>query len=61
MTPIQKLTSLEPKDVDALRRAWLMALVDVIATDHAPHHIDDKWVEYDYADFGISRLETAVS
>jgi dihydroorotase len=35
--------------------------VDVIATDHAPHHADDKKVEFDRASFGIVGLETAVS
>ncbi len=35
--------------------------VDVIATDHAPHHYDEKNVEYDRAPFGIVGLETAVS
>ncbi|MGI6620484.1 MAG: dihydroorotase [Bacillota bacterium] len=49
------------EDVDALREGLADGTVDVIATDHAPHHIDDKWVEYDYADFGISGLDTAVS
>ena len=34
--------------------------VDVIATDHAPHHADEKHVEYDRAPFGIVGLETAV-
>ena len=34
--------------------------IDAIATDHAPHHVDDKCVEYDKADFGIVGLETAV-
>lgn len=33
---------------------------DCIATDHAPHHIDEKNVEYQYAHFGITGLETAV-
>jgi dihydroorotase len=33
--------------------------IDVIATDHAPHHLDDKRVEYALASFGISGLETA--
>ena len=27
--------------------------VDVIATDHAPHHYDEKQVEFDQAPFGI--------
>ncbi len=48
-------------DVAALRLALADGTIDVIATDHAPHHVDDKWMEYDYADFGISGLETAVS
>jgi dihydroorotase len=34
--------------------------VDVIATDHAPHHYDEKKVEFDRAPFGIVGLETAV-
>jgi dihydroorotase len=35
--------------------------VDAIATDHAPHHYDEKHVEFDRAPFGIVGLETAVS
>src|SRR5690606_21477153 len=35
-------------------------LVNVIATDHAPHHHDEKIVEFDRAPFGIVGLETAV-
>jgi dihydroorotase len=34
--------------------------VDVIATDHAPHHADEKLVEFDRAPFGIVGLETCV-
>ncbi len=33
--------------------------LDCIVTDHAPHHEDDKNVEYDLAAFGISGLETS--
>jgi dihydroorotase len=33
--------------------------VDAIVTDHAPHHKNDKFVEYNYAANGISGLETA--
>jgi dihydroorotase len=35
--------------------------VDVIATDHAPHHYDEKQFDLDRAPFGITGLETAVS
>lgn len=35
--------------------------IDAIATDHAPHHLDDKMVEYAYAAFGITGLETSFS
>jgi len=35
--------------------------IDAIATDHAPHHWDEKRVEFDRAPFGIVGLETAVS
>jgi dihydroorotase len=47
------------------RRAVLAGLVDgtidCIATDHAPHSVDDKKVEFDQAAFGLIGLETAVS
>ncbi len=35
--------------------------VDAIATDHAPHHFDEKNVEFDLAPFGVIGLETAFS
>lgn len=34
--------------------------IDAIATDHAPHHDDEKALEYDRAPFGITGLETAL-
>jgi len=34
--------------------------IDTIATDHAPHHSDEKALEYDRSPFGITGLETAV-
>src|SRR5258705_9567084 len=34
--------------------------IDAVATDHAPHHADEKALEYDRAPFGITGLETAV-
>ncbi len=48
-------------DVDALVAALCSGVVDVIATDHAPHNINDKMLEFDRAPFGIVGLETAVS
>lgn len=34
--------------------------IDAIATDHAPHHHDEKALEFDRAPFGITGLETAI-
>jgi len=48
-------------DREALIEGIRDGSVDVIATDHAPHHADDKTVEFDRASFGIVGLETAVS
>lgn len=45
----------------ALLQGLTDGTVDAIATDHAPHHLDDKCVEYDQAAVGIVGLETAVS
>jgi dihydroorotase len=49
------------KDVEAIKQGLKDGTIDVIATDHAPHHIDDKTKEFDAAAFGISGLETAFS
>ena len=48
------------EDLEALWQGLSDGTIDAIATDHAPHHVDDKWVEYDYAANGITGLETAV-
>jgi dihydroorotase len=45
----------------AIIDALLDGTIDCIATDHAPHHIDDKNVEYTLAANGISGFETAFS
>ncbi|PYR68186.1 MAG: dihydroorotase [Acidobacteria bacterium] len=50
----------EAADRDALLDGIADGSVDAIATDHAPHHYDEKKVEYDRAPFGIVGLETAV-
>jgi dihydroorotase len=44
---------------DALLEGIADGTVDAIATDHAPHHFDEKNVEFDLAPFGIIGLETA--
>jgi len=51
----------EARDRDAMLDGIADGTVDVIATDHAPHHSDEKMVEFDRAPFGIVGLETAVS
>ena len=51
----------ETADRDAMLQGIADGSVDVIATDHAPHHYDEKHVEFDLAPFGITGLETAVS
>jgi dihydroorotase len=48
-------------DVDAALEALADGTVDAIATDHAPHHADEKALEFDLAPFGIVGLETAVA
>jgi dihydroorotase len=46
-------------DVAAVRDALVEGVIDCIATDHAPHHYEDKEREFDDAPFGIVGLETA--
>ena len=48
------------EDVDALVDGIVSGSIDVIATDHAPHNINDKMLEFDRAPFGVVGLETAV-
>ena len=50
----------EATDRDAMLQGIVDGSVDAIATDHAPHHYDEKKVEFDRAPFGIVGLETAV-
>jgi dihydroorotase len=65
-TPYDTNTKMNPPlreaaDRDAMLSGIADGSVDVIATDHAPHHRDEKNVEFDQAPFGIVGLETAVS
>jgi dihydroorotase len=46
--------------VDAVLEAMKDGTIDAIATDHAPHHSDEKALEFDQAPFGITGLETSV-
>jgi dihydroorotase len=47
-------------DVAALIEGIKDGTIDAIASDHAPHHINLKMLEFDRAPFGITGLETAV-
>ena len=49
----------EERDRLAILEGLKDGTLDCIVTDHAPHHFDDKNVEYDLAAFGISGLETS--
>jgi dihydroorotase len=49
------------RDVDAIKKGLKDGTLDVIATDHAPHHRDEKLREFDKAPSGISGLETALA
>jgi len=48
------------KDIKAIKKGLKDGIIDVIATDHAPHHRDEKLREFDDAPSGISGLETAL-
>ena len=49
----------EERDRLAVLEGLRDSTIDCIVTDHAPHHEDDKNVEYNLAAFGISGLETS--
>jgi dihydroorotase len=49
----------EEIDRQAVVEGLLDGTLDCIVTDHAPHHADDKNVEYNLAAFGISGIETS--
>ena len=48
------------RDVEALRKALADGIIDCIATDHAPHSLDEKNLDITYAANGVVGLETAV-
>lgn len=47
-------------DIEAIKEGLKDGTIDVIATDHAPHHKDEKLQEFDKAPSGISGIETAL-
>jgi dihydroorotase len=47
-------------DVAAIKEGLRDGTIDAIATDHAPHALDEKSGEFDYAPFGVVGLETAL-
>lgn len=49
----------ERRDVEAIIRGLQDGTLDCIVTDHAPHSLKDKQVEYNLAAFGISGIETS--
>jgi dihydroorotase len=49
-----------PRDVEAIKKGLAEGVIDVIATDHAPHSSLEKELEFDRAAFGIIGLETAI-
>jgi len=48
------------EDVDAVIEGLRDGTIDIIATDHAPHHFDEKNVEFELAPNGIVGFETAL-
>jgi dihydroorotase len=50
-----------PADVEALKEAVRDGTIDLVATDHAPHHYDEKEREFADAPNGIVGLETALA
>ena len=51
----------EAADAAALKEGLANGVIDVIATDHAPHHDDEKDIEFNNALNGIIGLETSLS
>ena len=50
-----------PQDVQAIREGLSQGVIDVIATDHAPHSRSEKEIDFDKAAFGMIGLETALA
>ncbi len=50
-----------PADIEEIKEGLRDGTIDVIVTDHAPHHYNEKLLEFDHAPPGISGLETSLS
>ena len=48
------------KEVEAIKKGLKEGVIDAIASDHAPHSIEEKELEFDYAPFGMIGLETTI-
>ena len=48
------------EDVDALKQALKDGTIDCVSTDHAPHTVEEKELDFDHAPFGMIGLETAL-
>lgn len=51
----------EASDIEAILEGLKDGTIDAIASDHAPHTIDDKLCEFNIAAFGITGLETSLA
>jgi dihydroorotase len=49
-----------PQDRQAVRQALAQGVIEAVATDHAPHSVLEKDLEFDQAAFGVTGLETAL-
>jgi dihydroorotase len=48
-------------DAEAIKQGLIKGIIDVIASDHAPHTISEKEIEFDRAEFGVIGLETELA
>jgi dihydroorotase len=49
------------EDAAAIKKGLKTGVIDVIASDHAPHTINEKEIEFEYAEFGVIGLETMLA
>jgi len=49
------------EDVEAIKEGLASGIIDVIASDHAPHTENEKEIEFERAEFGVVGLETELA